>query len=184
MRGCTHHLGDRCQIWTDARCLQLVLFGLTPRCLLHLCRCRRHDVDRSQKWEDMPYFRLMAIARPQFTRSTAHASACTVGLSRPCNRRRPSTRAGSMLRPSALLVFCMAFSLPQIANAFFCLSLGSGSKNYSRSVPLRAQRLPPAAYRLPPIMPYQRVIRKRNLPARPPPQALRWRPMTRRAWPL
>jgi len=72
--------------------------------------------------------------------------------------------------------------LPQTANAFFCLMLGSGNKNYGRSAPYSPNRYPPAAYRLPPITPYRPAMQKRRIaPPRPKPQALQWRPVNYRS---
>lgn len=88
-----------------------------------------------------------------------------------------SIRAGSTPHFSWVAAFCGMLLLPQAANAFFCFKSGSGHKGFGRSMPYPAAVYPPAAYRLPPIMPRQAPPRRPNrIPVRAP-TPLSWRPL-------
>ena len=118
-------------------------------------------------------------------------------LSPPRHRARtPAPRTQKDLRPerdsqsrppvrfdiAASRLLCGALFLPQTANAFFCLLMGSGNKNYARSVPYPVNRYArPMYHRLPPIMPNRHVARQQSTLPRPRHQKLRWRPVDYRS---
>jgi hypothetical protein len=68
------------------------------------------------------------------------------------------------------------FLVSQAAQAFFCLSSGSGNRSFGRPAPYRGA-FPRVAYQLPPIMPQRPVKPKRGTKRRTPPRAFTWRPI-------
>ena len=88
-----------------------------------------------------------------------------------------STRAGNTPHFNWVVLFCAMLLMPQAANAFFCFKSGSGHKGFGRSIPYPAAAYPPAAYRLPPIVPRQvPPPRPSSTPLRTP-TPLTWRPL-------